>query len=153
MDNALKIDISTYLPDDLLYKSDSASMANGLELRAPFLDHLLMEKIATMPSQKKLCFTTKKKILKDIAIKNKLLPKEIVYRKKHGFTIPQNKWFKGELKNYIYSTILSSDMIGRIFDRNKINYYVDNYYKTNLNYDNNIFSLLILAVWVDKYII
>lgn len=155
LDNALKIDINTYLPDDLLYKSDSASMANGLELRSPFLDHSLMEKIASMPSKEKLLFEkplfTKKKILKEIAYKFNLLPKEIINRPKHGFTIPQNRWFKGNLKNYIYNTILSSSMIDRIFDKNKIKNYLDIYYKTNLNYDNNIFALLMLAKWVDKY--
>lgn len=151
LDNALKIDINTYLPDDLLYKSDSASMSYGLELRSPFLDHTLMENIASMPSQKKLLFTNKKKILKEIALKNNLLPKEIINRPKHGFTIPQNKWFKGSLKNYIYDTILSSRMIDRIFDRNKIKNYINSYYETNLNYDNNIFALLMLALWVDKY--
>ena len=135
LDNALKIDINTYLPDDLLYKSDSASMARGLELRSPFLDHTLMEKIASIPSQEKLLFTKKKKILKEIARKFNLLPKEIIDRPKHGFTIPQNKWFKGSLKNYIYNTILSSSMIARIFDKNKMKNYLDSYYNTNLNYD------------------
>lgn len=151
LDNALKIDINTYLPDDLLYKSDSASMSYGLELRAPFLDHTLMEKIAAMPSQMKLKFLSKKKILKDIALKNNLLPKEIIYRQKHGFTIPQNKWFKCSLKEYLYEQILSSRMINRIFEREKIKDYVDIYYKTNLNYDNNIFALLMLSQWFDKY--
>lgn len=151
LDNALKIDINTYLPDDLLYKSDSASMAYGLELRSPFLDHTLIEKIASMPSQKKLTFINKKQILKEIALKNKLLPKEIIRRPKHGFIIPLNKWFKGSLKNYVYNTILSSSMIERIFDKNKIKNYLDSYYKTNLNYDNNIFALLMLALWVDRY--
>lgn len=151
LDNALKIDINTYLPDDLLYKSDSASMARSLELRSPFLDHTLMERIASMPSREKLLFTKKKKILKEIAHKFNLLPKEIVDRPKHGFTIPLNKWFKGDLKNYIYTTILSSSMIDRIFDKGKITNYLDNYYKTNLNYDNNIFALLMLGLWVDKY--
>lgn len=151
LDNALKIDINTYLPDDLLYKSDSASMATGLELRSPFLDHILMEKIASMPSREKLLLTKKKKILKQIALKNKLLPKEIINRPKHGFTIPQNKWFKGSLKNYIYSTILSSSMTDRIFERKRIENYLDSYYQTNLNYDNNIFALLTLALWVDRY--
>lgn len=152
MDNALKIDINTYLPDDLLYKSDTASMAYGLELRAPFLDHILMEKMAAMPANLKLKFTTKKKILKEIAIKNNLLPKEIVYRGKHGFNIPQNKWFKGPLKKYIVNQILTSKVIGRIFDRRRLEVYLDDYYKTNLNYDNNIFALLMLSLWIDKYV-
>ncbi len=151
LDNALKIDINTYLPDDLLYKSDIASMANGLELRSPFLDYSLMEKIASMPSQKKLGLTKSKRILKEMASNYKLLPKEIINRPKHGFTIPQNKWFKSSLKNHIYDTILSSSMIDKIFDKNKMKNYLDTYYKTNLNYDNNIFALLTLALWVNKY--
>ena len=151
LDNALKIDINTYLPDDLLYKSDTASMTYGLELRSPFLDRDLMEKVASMPSDLKIRFLTKKKILKDIALKNNLLPKEIVLRQKHGFTIPQNKWFKGPLKKYIYDTILFSRMAGIIFKKDILEDYLDNYFKTDLNYDNNIFALLTLALWVDKY--
>lgn len=151
LDNALKIDIHTYLPDDLLYKTDTASGAYGLELRSPFLDHLLMEKIATMPSQMKIELLTKKKILKDIAISYNLLPKEIIYRRKQGFNIPQNKWFKGSLKEYVNSQILSSRIVGAIFDKRKIETYMAEYFKTNLNYDNNIFALLILSLWFDKY--
>ena len=149
--NALKIDINTYLPDDLLYKSDSASMAFGLELRSPFLDHVLMKKVAAMPSDLKVRFLTKKKILKDIASKNNLLPKKIIFRQKHGFTIPQNKWFKGSLKKYAYSTIMSSSINGKIFKKEKLEIYLDNYFNTKLNYDNNIFALLILALWTEKY--
>lgn len=151
LDNALKIDVNTYLPEDLLYKSDTASMANGLELRSPFLDHVLMEKIAAMPSEMKLQFMTKKKILKDIAMKYKLLPKDLIYRNKRGFNIPQNKWFKGPLKKYIINTILSSKITGEVFDKNKIEVYLNDYYKTNLNYDNNIFALLMLGLWYDRY--
>lgn len=151
LDNALRTDIQTYLPDDLLYKTDSASMAYGLELRSPFLDHRLMEKMAAMPSQMKINLLNKKKILKEIAHKFNLLPKGIINRPKHGFTIPQNKWFKGSLKKYIYDTILSSSVIDKVFDKKRIESYLDSYYKTNLNYDNNIFALLTLALWVDKY--
>jgi len=151
LDNALNFDINTYLPDDLLYKTDSASMVNGLELRSPFLDHSLMEKIAAMPSEKKVKFLTKKKILKEVALKNNLLPKEIISRPKQGFTVPLNKWFKGSLKSYTYEVILSSKIMGGIFDKDKIEGYLDRYYATNLNYDNNIFALLMLAHWMDEY--
>lgn len=151
LDNALKIDINTYLPDDLLYKTDTASMAYGLELRSPFLDHSLMEIVASMPYEKKIVFTKRKRILKEIAQRYNLLPEEIINRPKHGFTIPQNEWFKGDLKSYIYNTVLSSSMIGKIFDKNKLESYLDSYYKTNLNYDNNIFALLTLALWMNQY--
>lgn len=151
LDNALKTDINTYLPDDLLYKSDSASMAYGLELRSPFLDHALMERTAAMPSDLKLKLFTKKKILKDIADKNNLLPKKIIFRQKHGFTIPLNKWFKGPLKDFVYNTIMSSQICGKIFEKEKLEHYLDDYFNTNLNYDNNIFALLILSLWMNKY--
>lgn len=151
LDNALKIDINTYLPNDLLYKSDSASMACGLELRSPFLDHLLMEKMAAMPSSMKIRLLNKKTILKNIASDYNLLPKEIIYRKKQGFNTPQNKWFKGPLKKYITEQILTSKMIGLIFDRDKMEKYLDDYFRKNLNYDNNIFALLMLSSWTDKY--
>lgn len=151
IDNALMIDVNTYLPDDLLYKSDYASMAYGLELRAPFLDHTLLEKTAEMPDNMKVKFFTKKKLLKDIAIKYKLLPKEIVYRRKQGFIVPLNKWFKGPLKDYVYETITSSKSTDKIFNKEKIRNYLNNYYKNNLNYDNNIFALFMLSLWFDAY--
>ncbi len=151
LDNSLRIDIHTYLPDDLLYKTDAASMAYSLELRSPFLDYLLMEKMAAMPSQIKIKLLTKKKILKDIATSYNLLPKEIVYRRKQGFNIPQNKWFKGPLKKYLNNQILSSRIVGVIFDKRKIETYMAEYMKTSLNYDNNIFALLILSLWFDRY--
>lgn len=151
LDNALKIDINTYLPDDLLYKSDSASMAHSLELRAPFLDNILMEKVAAMPSSMKVRLMTKKKILRDIARKYKLLPSKIINRGKQGFNIPQNKWFKGSLKKHIVSQILNSSIIGYVFDREKIEKYLDDYFNTDLNYDNNIFALFSLSLWFDKY--
>lgn len=151
LDNALNIDINTYLPDDLLYKTDIASMTYGLELRAPFLDHKLMEKIASMPSGKKIKFGKKKKILKEIAIKYKLLPQDLVNRPKQGFNIPQNKWFKGPLKKYLYETILDSKMVGWVFEKIKLKNYLDSYFNTNLNYDNNIFALLVLSQWINKY--
>ncbi|MBI2028460.1 MAG: asparagine synthase (glutamine-hydrolyzing) [Candidatus Levybacteria bacterium] len=153
LDNALKIDVNTYLANDLLYKSDSASMAYGLELRSPFLDYKLMEKISEMPSDLKMKFLKTKNILKKIAEKNNLLPKEIIYRNKRGFNIPQNKWFKGPLKNYLKNTILSSGMIDVIFDKVKIESYIKKYHESNLNYDNNIFALLMLSLWYDEYII
>src|SRR3989344_1287483 len=149
--NVLKIDINTYLPDNLLYKTDTATMAFGLELRSPFLDHILMEKIAKMPSNMKLKLFTKKKILKSIAKWKNLLPQELINRPKKGFNIPQNKWFKGSLKTDLTNQILTSSMIGKIFEKNKLEDYLNDYFRNNLNYDNNIFSLLTLSLWFDKY--
>lgn len=152
LDNALKIDVRTYLPDDLLYKTDIASMAYGVELRSPFLDHVFMQKIAQMPSQMKVALLTKKKMLKRIAATYNLVPEAIINRKKQGFTIPQNAWFKGPLKKYLRNQILSSGMVDTIFDKRMLELYTTDYFTSNLNYDNNMFALLMLSQWFEKYV-
>lgn len=152
IDNALNLDIHTYLPDDLLYKSDTASMAYGLELRAPFLDHELIEKTAAMPLGLKIdMFGNKKKILKDIAFRYNLLPKDIISRPKQGFIVPVAKWLKGSLKNYAMETILSSPSMKKIFERDKVERYLMNYHVHDLPYDNNVFALFMLSLWLDAY--
>ncbi|MFP5501706.1 MAG: asparagine synthase (glutamine-hydrolyzing) [Candidatus Sericytochromatia bacterium] len=93
----LHLDASTYLPDDILFKVDRASMAASLEVRAPFLDHTLVEFIAGLPSDYKLRGWTTKHLLKRVA--RRYLPEAIVDRPKKGFGIPVAKWFKGELKS------------------------------------------------------
>ena len=78
--------LTTYLPDDLLTKTDRASMFNSLELRAPFLSLVLAEFACGLPIQLKLRGHEKKYILKRLACR--YLPKRIAYRKKHGFAVP-----------------------------------------------------------------
>jgi len=90
------VDIKTYLPDDILTKVDRASMAVSLEVRAPLLDHKLMEMVARIPSHLKLRNGEGKFILKKAL--EPVLPKEILYRKKQGFAIPLAKWFRNDLR-------------------------------------------------------
>lgn len=90
------IDIKTYLTDDILAKVDRASMAVSLEVRAPLLDHHLMEMAARMPSSMKLRGTIGKYALKRAF--SPLLPDDILHRKKQGFAIPLASWFRKELK-------------------------------------------------------
>jgi asparagine synthase (glutamine-hydrolysing) len=104
------VDIKTYLPDDILAKVDRASMAVSLEVRAPLLDHRLMERLATMPSSLKLRGRTGKYILKKAL--QPILPSDILYRTKQGFAVPLDQWFRGELKDLAYSYLeRSSDGI------------------------------------------
>ena len=99
LNRQLYIDQKTYLVDDLLVLSDRMSMAHSLELRVPFLDHTLVEHFAQLNSSMKLNFLTKKFILKKIA--EKYLPKELIYRKKKGFSVPLVLWFRNDLKKYL----------------------------------------------------
>jgi asparagine synthase (glutamine-hydrolysing) len=90
------VDIKTYLPDDILTKVDRASMAVSLEVRAPLLDHRLMEMVARMPASLKLRGREGKYIFKKAM--QPTLPNNILYRSKQGFAVPLAHWFRNELK-------------------------------------------------------
>ena len=99
------VDVKTYLTDDILAKVDRASMAVSLEVRAPLLDHHLMELASRMPSSLKLRGRTGKYIFKKAM--NKLLPPNILHRRKQGFAVPLNRWFQNELREMAHDTIFS----------------------------------------------
>lgn len=152
IDNALKTDINSYLPEDLLYKMDIASMGASLEVRAPLLDYKLMELTAKIPANLKIKGFNKKYIFKKLLLKNKILPEEIVNRPKKGFNPPIGNWLKNDLKKYTLESLSSKKFRQTgIFDNVKLNDYIEKYYSTNLNYHNNIFALLTLSNWVNKY--
>ena len=97
------VDIKTYLPDDILAKVDRASMAVSLEVRAPLLDHKLMETVARIPSSLKLRGTEGKYIFKKAM--EPLLSRDILYRSKQGFAVPLAHWFRDELKDMAHAAI------------------------------------------------
>lgn len=153
IDNALLFDIMTYLPEDLLYKTDIASMANSLEIRSPFLNHELFELTAQIPFHFKIKLFNKKYIFKKLLLKNKYLPKEIIYRKKRGFTAPINKWLKGSHRGLLLEKMSSKKFINsNIFDQHKLKDYVSDYLDGRQISSNNIFALLSLSSWIQKYL-
>lgn len=152
VDNALRSDINSYLPEDLLYKIDIASMSVGLEVRAPLLDYKLMELSAKIPSNLKIKNFDKKYIFKKMLIDKNILPENIVNRPKRGFNPPIGTWFKNEMKEFVLSQLnLQKFRQSELFDNNKLDIYIQKYYSNNLNYHNNIFALLSLSGWVNKY--
>jgi len=96
-------DTKVWLADDLLMKVDKMSMAKSLEARAPYLDHMLMEYVASIPASMKLQGEVSKRILKQIA--EEFLPREIIYRRKHTFDVPIGKWLLGSLKELALEVI------------------------------------------------
>ena len=83
------------------------SMAHGLEVRSPFLDTDLIELAARIPARLKLRGLTRKRVLLE-AVKD-LLPAEILHRRKRGFAVPLDRWFRGELRSYAGSMLGSPD--------------------------------------------
>lgn len=122
------VDVKTYLTDDILTKVDRASMAVSLEVRAPMLDHKFMECVASIPSNLKLRSGTGKYILKKAL--EPTLPHNILYRPKQGFAVPLDVWFRRELKDMAYNTVvetkdelLDQNFLKKIWDQHQKNYY------------------------------
>ncbi len=97
------LDFKTYLPGDILTKVDRASMAHSLEVRVPFLDYQFVEWTARLPTEEKLKGQEGKRILKKAL--EPYLPKEVLYRKKMGFAVPLDGWFRDSLKERIEAAI------------------------------------------------
>lgn len=97
----------TWLPDDLLMKVDKMTMAASIEARTPFLDHRLVEEMAALPDRYKLSGRGNKVLLRRLA--RELLPAELVARPKHGFDVPLDAWFRGELRPLLHDALTGKD--------------------------------------------
>jgi asparagine synthase (glutamine-hydrolysing) len=98
----------TYLPGDLLVKTDRMTMANAIEARSPFLDRELIDYVATLPDGWKLSRRGQTKVILREAFAD-LIPERINRRGKMGFGVPLDRWFRGELRPYVRETLLASD--------------------------------------------
>jgi asparagine synthase (glutamine-hydrolysing) len=141
------VDIKTYLPDDILTKVDRASMAVSLEVRAPLLDHKLMESMARMPSSLKLRGRSGKDIFKKAM--TGILPHDILWRNKQGFAIPLAQWFRGELKDVTHDLIFSSD--ASILDRSYLKRIWDQHQKGLYDRSAHLWTVLMFRKWQDAF--
>jgi len=107
----LAVNFDSYLPDDLLVKTDRCTMANSIEARAPFLDTALVEYVASLPDEFKLNGGTTKRILRDAFAD--LIPPAINRRPKTGFGVPLDAWFRGELRDYVRDLLLAPSAASR----------------------------------------
>src|SRR5206468_11406860 len=98
-DRVLDLNLRTYLLDDLLVKADRMSMAHGLEVRSPFLDARLLEYAFGLPGVTKMRGLQLKRVLKQAVAD--LLPPEIIARRKRGFGVPLDRWFRTDLGSYV----------------------------------------------------
>ncbi|MGE3466646.1 MAG: asparagine synthase (glutamine-hydrolyzing) [Pyrinomonadaceae bacterium] len=151
LDATLLTDQMTYLPNDLLVKVDIATMANSLEARSPFLDHNLIEFAATLPEGLKMRGFETKSLLKKVAAR--LVPKEVVYRRKMGFGVPVGQWFRGEMKEFVRGVLLSGKSLKRgIIKPEVIEKYVNEHTAGERDHAFQIWTLLMLELWFQRFI-
>jgi asparagine synthase (glutamine-hydrolysing) len=151
VDATLLTDTMTYLPNDLLVKVDIATMAVSLEARSPFLDHNVIEFAASLPENLKLRGLTSKYLLKRVL--RKLLPSENLDRKKMGFGVPIGHWFRGKMQPFLRETLLSDKALKRgLFKSETVKQLVDLHTRAERDYSHQLWTLLMLELWFQRFI-
>jgi asparagine synthase (glutamine-hydrolysing) len=146
VDLVLNFDLNCYLPYDLLVKTDIASMAVGLEVRAPMVDHEFIEFVARLPARFKTSGLAIKPLLKK-AFRD-LLPASVLNRRKQGFSVPLDRWFRTDLKEFLCDLLLSRRCRERHYFKAR---YIENLISDHLsgrrNTDRQLWTLLVLEMW------
>ncbi|GAK51908.1 asparagine synthetase [glutamine-hydrolyzing] 1 [Candidatus Moduliflexus flocculans] len=149
-DAMLYTDVMTYLPGDLLVKMDRMTMAHHVEGRSPFLDHKLMEFIATVPAEEKIRGSCLKFLLKQVA--RPYLPEELLTRRKQGFSVPLRLWFRNELKSMLNDHLRSSLLVrDGILNGQTIQRILDEHQQHTQDHQHQIWLLLNLELWYQMF--
>ncbi|MFO1002417.1 MAG: asparagine synthase (glutamine-hydrolyzing) [Planctomycetaceae bacterium] len=139
-------DVQTYLPCDILTKVDIASMAASLECRCPMLDHKVVELAARMPIEVKQTMQQSKKVL--VETFKDLIPPDIQTRKKMGFGVPIDHWFRAELKPMLYDVLLSERCLSRgLLNPLAVKTLVDEHVSGTMDHAYRLWNLLCLELW------
>lgn len=150
INSIMHLDLLTYLADDLLVKSDRASMAASLEVRVPFLAFPVVEFARQLPPDLKLKGFRTKYLLRKLA--GEYLPESIVERPKKGFGIPVARWLQSDLKPLV-DRLLSREYIGEqnIFQWNTVSGLLDDHMNKRADRRKELWTMLIFQCWWDKY--
>lgn len=147
----LFLDLNTYLVDDILVKVDRMSMAASLETRVPLLDHHIVEFLFQIPGHFKLKGMSSKWIFKKTM--ERLLPKETIYRKKEGFSIPIKHWLRTELKDMMMDYLQETRIKQQgLFNSQAVTRLIEDHLKKKRNNSHQIWALLVFEIWKDKYL-
>jgi asparagine synthase (glutamine-hydrolysing) len=147
---ALAMDIDTYLADDLIPKVDLGSMAHALETRSPLLDHRLLELTAKIPLRYTLRGLQKKWIFKQ-ALEG-IVPSEVLHKKKTGFRLPLDRWFRTDLQGFVSERLLdSSSCLLRFLRREALEQFFRGYLSSRVDYSDHLWALLWLEEWLRQY--
>jgi asparagine synthase (glutamine-hydrolysing) len=151
LDRVTALDVEGYLPEFQLAYMDRMSMAHGLEVRSPYCDYELVKYTTSLPHEYRLKGLRSKHILKEIA--KAWIPPEIVERKKVGFDSPIGQWFKGELRQFLY-TFLSKEHLktSGMLDGDTVHAMIADHLGGRRDYSLQLWSIVALEGWYRMYI-
>ncbi|PYS24288.1 MAG: asparagine synthase (glutamine-hydrolyzing) [Acidobacteria bacterium] len=145
------LELKLRLPELLLMRVDKITMATSVEARVPFLDHHLIEYAMNLPRELKVKGNTGKHILKRAL--ESILPADVLYKPKRGFGAPVREWFRGAEGDELVALLLNSTMRRRnFFDYEFIARMADEHRREVRDWSANLWALLNLSVWYDRWI-
>ena len=142
---ALYLDLKTWLADGILVKVDRMSMAHGLEVRCPLLDHQVAELAARLPSAAKLRGGLGKLPLRRLAARR--LPREILERPKRGFLPPVSRWLRHDLAGLARDLLLAPGLVRDLFPRRQLAALLEDHQAGRAEAGRPLWALLMLACW------
>ena len=145
------VDFGLYLVDDLLTKTDRASMAWSLEARVPFMDTVVANFAFSLPVRHKVRGFSKKRLLRKAV--EPLLPHEVVHGKKRGFSIPAAAWLRGELEPFARET-LSAETLRRqgFFEPAAVTRVLDDHVSGREDLSRQLWGLLAFTLWHERHV-
>ena len=150
LNQVLAVEYQTYLVDDILQKVDRATMSASLEGREPFLDHRLIEYVATLPAEYKLQNGVGKRILKDIV--HQYVPKSLLDRPKMGFGVPVSKWMQNDLKPLLMEVMGDEALKGNhLLNTNTIRRLRDDYLNNKVHDFERLWFVFTYLQWFKKW--
>src|SRR5262249_27217057 len=139
------------LVSEMLTKVDRMTMAAGLEARVPFLDHHLVEWAFRLPGDLKMRGTEGKFVVKKAL--DRRLPRELLYRPKHGFNVPLNVWMRGELREFLEAGLADTTIRRRgLFRPDAVARMVRDHVRGAVDASNKLFALLMLELWFRHFV-
>ena len=149
LDRMLYVDYRTWLVDDILVKVDRASMAYGLEVRSPFMDHRLFELCAGLPPERKLRGGQSKVILRQAA--RDVVPSPILRRRKAGFNAPVSHWINGSWRPVVEEYLGAGKLeAAGVLNPRAVAGLVEEHRRGGRDHGYLLFCLLQLSLWLDK---
>jgi asparagine synthase (glutamine-hydrolysing) len=144
------VDRSIYLVDDLLVKTDRASMAHSLETRVPFLDTAVTELALAVPTSRHLRGFQKKRLLRRAVAP--LLPRRILHGRKRGFSIPAAAWLRGDLREFAHD-VLAPDTVRAqgLFRPEVVQRLLAEHQAGSADHSRQIWCLMTLGLWLERY--
>jgi asparagine synthase (glutamine-hydrolysing) len=145
------VDFGTYLVDDLLVKTDRASMAWSLEVRVPFMDPVVANFAFSLPTRHKVRGLQKKRLLRKAV--EQLLPREVVHGRKRGFSIPAAAWLRGELEPFARET-LAPDTLRRqgFLQPREVEHLLDTHVAGREDLSRQLWGVLAFTLWYERHV-